>query len=245
MLTCYDAMTAQLFDEAGIETLLVGDSLGNVVLGHKSTIPVTMEEIIVFTSAVVRGTQRALVVADLPFGSYEISVAQAVESGIRLTKESGAAAVKLEGGAEFAPHVKALVDAGVAVCGHIGFTPQSENILGGFRVQGREDDAATAMIADAKALQDAGAFAIVIEMVPADIAAEVQKAIDIPIIGIGAGNGTAGQVLVWQDMLGLGTGRVPRFVKKYADLATTITDAASQYRADVKSGAFPAEEHTF
>lgn len=245
MLTTYDALTAALFDDAGVEMLLIGDSVGNTVLGHSSTIPVTMDDMIIFSAAVRRGTQRAFVVADLPFGSYEASPAQAVKSGVRMMKEAGISAVKLEGGAEFAEHVRALVQAGVAVIGHIGFTPQAENVLGGYRVQGRAEDAAAQMIADAQALQDAGAFAVLMEMVPAEVARQVDEALTVPTIGIGAGPHTTGQVLVWQDMLGMTRGKTPRFVKQYAQLHGTISEAVGQYHQDVVEGSFPTDEHSF
>lgn len=245
MLTCYDALTAQIFDGAGIETLLIGDSLGNVVQGQHSTLGVTLEDMITFSKAVVAGTDRAFVLADLPFGSYEASVQQAVESGIRLVKETGISAVKMEGGVEYAPHIQALTAAGVVVVAHTGFTPQSEHVLGGYRVQGRGADAATAMIEEALVLQEAGAAMLLMEMVPADVATAVDKALTIPTVGIGAGHGTTGQVLVWQDAFGLNRGRVPSFVKQYADVGEVLTQAATQYRADVLSSAFPDEDHSF
>lgn len=245
MLTCYDATTASIFDDAGIETLLVGDSLGNVVQGQASTLGVTMEDMITFSKAVVAGTQRAFVLADLPFGSYEASVEQAVESGIRLVKETGISAVKMEGGIEYAPHIQALTAAGVAVIAHTGFTPQSEHVLGGYRVQGREADATTRMVEEALVLQDAGAMMLLMEMVPAEVAAAVDEALTIPTVGIGAGNATTGQVLVWQDTFGLNRGRVPSFVKKYADVGQVLSDAAQQYREDVLKAAFPDDDHSF
>lgn len=245
MLTCYDAMTAHIFDEAGVETLLIGDSLGNVIQGQSSTLGVTMEDMITFSKAVVAGTQRAFVLADLPFGSYEASVEQAVESGIRLVKETGISAVKMEGGVAYAPHIQALTAAGVAVVAHTGFTPQSEHVLGGYRVQGREADATNRMVEEALVLQDAGAMMLLMEMVPADVAAAVDKALTIPTVGIGAGNGTTGQVLVWQDAFGLNRGRVPSFVKKYADVGQVLSDAARQYRQDVLKAEFPDDDHSF
>lgn len=245
MLTCYDATTAGIFDNAGVETLLIGDSLGNVVQGQNSTLGVTMEDMITFSKAVVTGTDRAFVMADLPFGSYEASVEQAVSAGIRLVKESGISAVKMEGGVEYLPHIQALASAGVAVVAHTGFTPQSEHVLGGYRVQGRQDDAAADMVAEALALQDAGAVMLLMEMVPADVAAAVDKALTIPTIGIGAGNATTGQVLVWQDAFGLNQGRVPSFVKQYADVGGILAEAAKQYRDDVLKGEFPGDEHSF
>ena len=244
MLTAYDVMMAEIFDSAGIEILLVGDSAANTVIGYDSTLPITLDEMVVFTKAVANGAQRAMVVADLPFGSYEQSPAQAVETAVRLMKEGGAQAVKMEGTAQYAEHVRAMVLAGVPVFGHIGFTPQSEHALGGFRVQGR-GDAMAQMKADALALQDAGAFCILMEMVPSTAAAEIDAALRVPTIGIGAGASTTGQVLVWQDMLGLGARRTPRFVKKYADLRSVIGQAVSEYHQDVISGSFPSEEYEF
>lgn len=244
MLTSYDVLTAGIFDRSGVDVLLVGDSLGNTVLGHESTLPVTLEDMVVFAAAVVRGVQRALVVVDLPFGSYEESPAQAVRSAARIMKETGAHAVKLEGGEVVAEHIAAVVRAGIPVMGHVGFTPQSEHALGGFRIQGR-GGAAEQLLRDARAVQDAGCFAVVLEMVSADAATAVEDALEIPTVGIGAGNETTGQVLVWQDMLGLRTGHMPRFVRQYADLARVAGDAVSAYVADVRSGAFPAEEHTY
>lgn len=245
MLTAYDAMTAALFDAAGVEVLLVGDSVGSTVLGHGSTLPVTMDEMVLFSAAVVRGTTHALVVADLPFGSYEASPADAVAAGVRLMKEAGVHAVKMEGDERFAPHVAALTAAGVPVMAHVGFTPQSEHVLGGYRVQGRGAGAAERMTASAEALEAAGAFAVLMEMVPSAVAAAVDAALHVPTVGIGAGPETTGQVLVWQDMLGLSGGRVPRFVRQYAQLHSVVGDAVRAYRADVLSGAFPAPEHGF
>lgn len=244
MLTAYDVMMAEIFDSAGIEILLVGDSAANTVIGYDSTLPITLEEMIVFTKAVANGAKRAMVVADLPFGSYEQSPAQAVETAVRLMKEGRAQAVKMEGTAQYAEHVRAMVLAGVPVIGHIGFTPQSEHALGGFRVQGR-GDALDQMKADALALQDAGAFCILMEMVPSPAAAEIDSVLRVPTIGIGAGSSTTGQVLVWQDMLGLGERRTPRFVKKYADLRSVIGQAVSEYHQDVVAGSFPSEEYEF
>lgn len=244
MLTAYDAQIASIFDESGIELLLVGDSASNVMMGHSSTLPITVDEMLVFTTSVVNGAKRALVVADLPFGSYEASPAQAVATGVRFMKEAGAQAVKIEGGAAMAEHVRAMVAAGIPVIAHIGFTPQSEHALGGYRVQGR-GEAAQALIDDALALEAAGAFCVLMEMVPAELATQVDRALRVPTIGIGAGNGTTGQVLVWQDMLGLGSGRLPRFVKQYANLREVVGQAAAAYHADVSSGTFPAPEHSF
>jgi 3-methyl-2-oxobutanoate hydroxymethyltransferase len=244
MLTSYDVMTARLFDEAGVDTLLVGDSSGNTVMGYSTTVPVTLDEMIVMARGVVRGATRALVIGDLPFGTYQASPEQAYLSAARLMKEAEVAAVKLEGGVEMAPQIQRLTQGGIPVCAHIGFTPQSEHALGGYRVQGR-GDAAERLLQDARAVQDAGAFAVVLEMVPGDVAARVTEELAIPTIGIGAGNATDGQVLVWQDAFGLNTGRVPRFVKQYADLGAALREGASAYVADVKAGTFPAPEHTF
>ena len=230
MLTAYDASTASVFEEAGIPVMLVGDSSGNVVLGHSSTVPVTVEDILGMTKAVTRSTKRSLIVADLPFGSYEASPQQAFGTAVRMMKEGGAQAVKLEGGVRVAPQTRMLTENGVPVMAHVGFTPQSEHALGGFRVQGR-GAGAEQLLADAHAVQEAGAFAVVLEMVPAEIAAQVTKELSIPTIGIGAGVDCDAQVLVWPDMAGLTSGRVPRFVKKYAD--------------DVRSGTFPGPEHSF
>ncbi len=244
MLTAYDALTASVLDEAGVPVLLVGDSAGTTVLGQPSTIAVTVEEMLVLTRAVVRGTQRALVVADLPFGSYQQGPAQALATGVRMLKEGGAAAVKLEGGTAVAPAVRALVDAGVPVMGHVGFTPQSEHALGGYRVQGR-GESADRLVADALAVQDAGAFAVVVEMVPSGGAAPQGPALRGPVGGIGPGPGPDAQVLGVTDMAGLGGGRSPRFVRRYADLRGELARAATAYVADVEEGTFPAAEHEF
>jgi 3-methyl-2-oxobutanoate hydroxymethyltransferase len=244
MLTAYEQYAAQIFDEAGIEVLLVGDSASNNIYGNETSLPVTLDEMIPLCRAVTRSTRRALVVVDLPFGTYEVSPGQAIESSVRLMKEAGAHAIKMEGGAFYAEHVRAMVQAGIPVMAHIGFTPQSEHALGGYRVQGRGDDAGR-LVEDAVALQNAGAFAVLMEMVPAETAAAVDRAVAVPTIGIGAGNATTGQVLVWQDMAGLRGGRMARFVKQYADLRTVLSDAASAYADDVRSGAFPGPEHSF
>ncbi|MET1036474.1 MAG: 3-methyl-2-oxobutanoate hydroxymethyltransferase [Arthrobacter sp.] len=244
MLTAYDQYMAQIFDEAGIEVLLVGDSAANNVMGYETTLPITLDEMIVFAKSVTAGARRPLVVVDLPFGSYEVSPAQAVESSVRLLKEAGVHAVKMEGGAHFAGHVRALAAAGIPVMAHIGFTPQSEHALGGYKVQGRGEGAA-ALLADALALEEAGAFCVLMEMVPADVAADVERRLAVPTIGIGAGPATTGQVLVWQDMLGLRTGRIAKFVKQYADLRTVVAGAARAYHDDVAAGTFPAPEHGF
>lgn len=243
MLTAYDAMTASVFDEAGIPVMLVGDSAGNVHLGYDSTVPVTLDQMAMLSAAVVRGTKRALIVADLPFGSYQESPAQALRSAMRLVKEAGAGAVKLEGGERSHGQIKLLVEAGIPVMAHIGLTPQSVNAMG-YRVQGRGEEAAQQLLRDAKAVQDAGAFAVVLELVPAELAAEVTRTLQIPTVGIGAGPGTDAQVLVWTDMLGLTSGRVPKFVKKYADLREVMTGAARAFAEDVVGGTFPQEEHS-
>ncbi|WP_104111561.1 3-methyl-2-oxobutanoate hydroxymethyltransferase [Arthrobacter sp. N199823] len=244
MLTAYDQYTAQIFDEAGIEVLLVGDSASNNVLGNETSLPITLDEMIIFSRAVTAGAKRALVVADLPFGSYEQSPAQAIASSVRLMKEGLVHAVKMEGGAYYAPTVRALTQAGVPVMAHIGFTPQSEHMLGGYRVQGR-GEMAQIMIDDAVALAEAGAFCVLMEMVPADTASAVDAAVTVPTVGIGAGNSTTGQVLVWQDMAGLRTGKMAKFVKQYAQMRTVLADAAREFGDEVRTGVFPGPEHTF
>ncbi|MBD0711582.1 MULTISPECIES: 3-methyl-2-oxobutanoate hydroxymethyltransferase [unclassified Streptomyces] len=244
MLTAYDAMTASVFDEAGIPVLLVGDSMGNCHLGYDTTVPVTMDEMTVLSAAVVRGTRRALVVADLPFGSYQEGPVQALRNATRLVKDAGVGAVKLEGGERSLAQTEMLVQAGIPVMSHLGLTPQSVNTMG-YRVQGRSDEAAHQLLRDAKAAQEAGAFAVVLELVPAGLATEITRSLHIPTIGIGAGAGTDAQVLVWTDMAGLTGGKVPRFTKQYADLRATLGDAARAFAQDVGGGAFPAEEHTF
>ena len=244
MLTAYDQYTAEIFDQAGIEVLLVGDSASNNVFGNETSLPVTVDELLPLCRAVTRSAKRALVVADLPFGSYEVSAQQAVATGVRFLKEGLAHAVKIEGGKFYAETVRAMVQAGIPVMAHIGFTPQSEHALGGYRVQGRGDDAQR-LIDDAVALADAGAFCVLMEMVPASTAAAVDAAVGVPTIGIGAGNATTGQVLVWQDMAGLRGGRMAKFVKQYADLRTSLSDAAKAYGEDVRSGQFPGPEHSF
>lgn len=244
MLTAYDQYAAQIFDEAGIETLLIGDSAANNVYGYETTIPVTVDELLPLCRAVARSTRRALVVADLPFGSYEASSEQAVATAVRFLKEGLVAAVKVEGNARLAPQIRAMVDAGIPVVAHIGFTPQSEHALGGYRVQGR-GEAAQTIIDDAVALADAGAFCVLMEMVPAEVAAAVDAAVKVPTIGIGAGSATTGQVLVWQDMAGLRGGQVAKFVKQYADLRTVLSEAAITFGAEVRDGAFPGPEHSF
>ena len=243
MLTAYDALTAHVFDEAGIPVLLVGDSASMVVFGHDSTIPVTLDELIPLTAAVVRGTSRALIVADLPFGSYQASPAAALAAGIRFLKEAGAHAVKLEGGRRVLPQAEELVAAGIPVMGHLGLTPQSVNVFGGYRVQGRGVDGEQ-LLQDAKALEAAGAFAVVLECVPAELAARVTKAVSIPTIGIGAGPDCDAQVLVWQDMAGLSP-RTPKFVKRYADVAGVLGRAAQSFAEEVTGGQFPTEEYSY
>lgn len=245
MLTAYDYLSAQILDQAGIPVILVGDSLGNVMLGYDTTVPVTADEMIHHTRAVVRGAPTALVVGDLPFGTYQAGPEQALATSIRFLKETGCNAVKLEGGGRTIESTRLLVESGIPVMGHLGLTPQSVNQFGGFRVQGRGDDDRARILADALALQDAGAFSIVLEAVPSDLAAEVTDALDIPTIGIGAGADCDGQVLVWHDMLGLTTGRLPRFVKQYVDLRSQITDAVKAYAHEVADGEYPAPEHTY
>ncbi len=244
MLTAYEQYAAATFDEAGIPVLLVGDSASNNVYANETSLPVSVDELIPLARAVVRSVQRALVVADLPFGSYQRSPEQAFDTAVRFLKEAGAAAVKLEGGLAMAPHVELLSTSGIPVMAHIGFTPQSEHNLGGYRVQGR-GAAGQRLVDEALGLQAAGAFALVMEMVPGEVAARVTKELDIPTIGIGAGPDCDAQVLVWQDMAGLRTGRLPRFVKQYADLHGALLAAAKDFAADVEAGTFPGEEHTF
>ncbi|MGV9939331.1 3-methyl-2-oxobutanoate hydroxymethyltransferase [Streptomyces sp. NPDC003401] len=243
MLTAYDAMTASVFDEAGIPVMLVGDSAGNCHLGYESTVPVTLDEMSVLSAAVVRGTRRALIVGDLPFGSYQEGPVQALRSATRLVKEAGVGAVKLEGGERSHRQIELLVESGIPVMAHIGLTPQSVNAMG-YRVQGRGEEAAAQLLRDAKAVQDAGAFAVVLELVPAELAAEVTRVLHIPTVGIGAGAATDAQVLVWTDMMGLTGGRVPKFVKQYADLRRVMGDAAKAFAEDVVGGTFPLEEHS-
>lgn len=244
MLTSYDQYTAEVFDGAGIPVLLVGDSAANNVLGYETTLPVTVDELLPLVRAVSRAARRALVVADLPFGSYQSSPTQALETSVRFMKEGGAHAVKLEGGEHIAPQVAACVQAGIPVMAHVGFTPQSEHALGGYRVQGR-GTAGDALVTSALSLQEAGAFAVVLEMVPADVAKRVTAELRIPTIGIGAGADCDGQVLVWQDMAGLRAGPLPRFVKTYADVRSVLEQAARSFAADVAAHAFPGEEHAF
>ena len=245
MITAYDYAMARNVDEAGIDMILVGDSVGNVMLGYSSTIPVTMDAMIHHTQAVVRGTKYALVVGDMPFMSYQASEAAGLQNAGRFLKEGGCAAIKFEGGSEICPLVKKMVTAGIPVMGHIGLTPQSVNQFGGFKVQGKDIAAAQKLIDDAKALEAAGAFSIVLECVPAALAAKVSEMISIPTIGIGAGNGCGGQVLVCNDLLGFSNGFTPKFAKKYRDLHQEIVGAVSEYISDVRDRSFPAPEHTF
>ncbi|MCU1446191.1 3-methyl-2-oxobutanoate hydroxymethyltransferase [Cryobacterium sp.] len=244
MLTAYDMYTAATFDEAGIPVLLVGDSASNNVFGNQTSLPVTVDELIPLARAVTRSAEHALVIADLPFGSYQVSAEQAFHTAVRFMKEASVHAVKLEGGAEMVPQVELLARSGIPVMAHIGFTPQAEHSLGGYRVQGRGADAERLLDA-ARALEAAGAFAVLMEMVPGDVAADITAALRIPTVGIGAGNGCDAQVLVWQDMVGLRTGRLPRFVKQYADMHSVLLTAAQDYAAEVTAGTFPAPEHTF
>lgn len=245
MLTAYDYSTAKLEDESGINGILVGDSLGNVVLGYEDTVSVTMEDMIHHGAAVARGAKNALVVVDMPFMSYEVTVEEAVRNAGRLMKEGRAGAVKLEGGVRVAGQIRAIVKAGIPVMGHIGLTPQSINVFGGFKVQGKSEEAARALLADAKAVEEAGAFAVVIEAVPAALAQMITDAVSIPTIGIGAGAGCDGQILVYQDMLGMFSDFTPKFVKRYANVGEVMREAFANYAAEVASGAFPTEEHTY
>ena len=243
MLTSYDALTASVFDEAGIPVLLVGDSAGNNFLGEENTVPVTVDELIPLARAVVRGSKRALVVADLPFGSYEVSKEQALETGIRFLKEAKAQAVKVEGGVRVIDQIRALVTYGIPVMGHLGMTPQSVNAFGGFKVQGR-GDAAETIIEDAQALQEAGCFAIVLELIPAELASRIRSEVSIPVIGIGAGADCDAQVLVWTDLMGL-TEKAPRFARAYRDLRGEMSGAVKEWMDDVATGRFPNEAETF
>lgn len=243
-LTSYDQLTARIFDEAGIDFLLVGDSAANNVLGYDTTLPVTVDELIPLARAVARSVSRAFVIADMPFGSYETNVKDAVHTAIRMMKETGAHAVKLEGGIRSASQIRHIVDAGVPVMAHIGFTPQSEHQLGGHVIQGRgsgEDQ----LLADARAVEEAGAFAVVLEMVPADAAAKVTAALKIPTISVGAGPHCDGQLLVWTDWAGLTQGRIPKFVKQYAQIGQTLRDAATAWKADVEGGVYPGPENSY
>ena len=243
-LTSYDFLSAGIFDGAGIDFLLVGDSAGNIVFGYDTTLPVTVDELIPLTRAVARATRRALVVADLPFGSYENGPEEALRTAMRFMKETSAHAVKLEGGRRSAEQIRRIVTSGIPVMGHVGFTPQSEHGLGGHLIQGR-GEAAADLLADARAVEEAGAFAVVLEMVPSSVAAEVTAALSIPTISVGAGPECDGQLMVWTDWAGLTSGRIPRFVKRYADLAGTLHEAVVSFREDVEQGRYPGPEHEY
>ena len=245
MVTAYDAPSGRLADAAGVDLILVGDSAGMVVHGRESTVPVSLDEILFMTQWVTRGARRPLVIADMPFGSYEESDEQAVRNAVRLVKEGGADAVKLERGGTTVARARAIAGAGIAVMGHVGLTPQTATMLGGFKAQGRTAERAQQLVVDALALQEAGSFAIVLEAVPPQVARAATRALVIPTIGIGAGAETDGQVLVWHDMLGYYEGQAPRFVKRYADLGDTIVEALGRYADEVRSGAFPEERHTY
>jgi 3-methyl-2-oxobutanoate hydroxymethyltransferase len=245
MVTAYDYPSGSLADAAGVDIVLVGDSAAMTVLGYESTVPATMDEMVMLTRAAVRGAKRPLVVADMPFGSFQISDEEAVRSAVRFVKEAGADAVKLEGAGPTVSRVLALVGAGIPVMGHVGLTPQSATMLGGFRAQGRTSARARQLLEDARTLEQAGCFSLVLEAVPAPVAARITEELTIPTIGIGSGRDCDGQVLVYHDLLGLYQGREPRFVKRYAELATEIQDAIERYAADVRSGAFPGDEHTY
>jgi 3-methyl-2-oxobutanoate hydroxymethyltransferase len=245
MVTAYDFPGGRIADAAGVDIVLVGDSAAMTVLGNESTVPATMDEMVMLTRAVARGARRPLVVADMPFGSFQVSDEEAVRNGVHFLKEAGADAVKVEGAGSTASRVLALVGAGIPVMGHIGLTPQSATMLGGFRAQGRTAAKARELLEDARTLEHAGCFAIVLEAVPAPVAARITEALSIPTIGIGSGRGCDGQVLVYHDLLGLYEGKSPRFVKRYAEVATVIQDALERYAADVRSGAFPEDEHTY
>jgi 3-methyl-2-oxobutanoate hydroxymethyltransferase len=245
MVTAYDAPSGRIADDAGVDLILVGDSAAMVVLGHDSTVPATIDEMIILTRAVNRGARRPLVIADLPFGSYQVSDEQALETAVRFLKEAAADAVKLEGAGPMLSRVRALTSSGIPVMGHIGLTPQTATALGGFKAQGRSAGKAAQLYRDALALESAGCFAIVLEAVPAAVATRITEALSIPTIGIGAGAGCDGQVLVWHDLLGLYDGSAPRFVKQYADLAPVIRDALSRYASEVREGTFPESRHTY
>ena len=245
MLTSYDYTTARIADDAGVDAILVGDSLGMVMLGYENTLRVTMQDMISHSAAVARGASNALIVTDMPFMSYQTSVRDAVQNAGRLVKEGGAEAVKLEGGVKFAPHIRAIVDASIPVMAHIGMTPQSVNTFGGFKVQGKSLAGAKQLIEDARAVEEAGAFAVVLECVPAALAAYVTQILSIRTIGIGAGAECDGQVLVYQDMLNMTVGFTPKFAKKFADVGAVMTEGFKKYIDEVKNGSFPSEEHTF
>ena len=245
MVTAYDYPSGRIADAAGIDVVLVGDSAAMTVLGNDSTVPATMDEMVMLTQATARGAKRPLVVADMPFGSFQVSDEDAIRNGIRFVKEAEADAVKLEGAGPTISRVLALVGAGIPVMGHVGLTPQSATILGGFRAQGRTAEKAQRLLQDARALEAAGCFAVVLEAVPAEVAARITESLSVPTIGIGSGRGCDGQVLVFHDLLGLYEGKAPRFVKQYADLAAETKSALERYAADVRSGAFPSDEHTY
>lgn len=245
MLTAYDYTTAKLIDEAGIHAILVGDSLGMVMLGYEDTLSVTMEDMIHHSAAVARGITNTLLITDMPFMSYQASVYDAVVNAGRLVKEGRAQAVKLEGGLEVCDHIKAIVKASIPVCGHIGLTPQSVNAFGGFKVQGKGEEAAQRLLDEARAIEEAGAFAVVLECVPKALAAKITESISIPTIGIGAGAGCDGQVLVYQDMLAMYSDMAPKFAKQYAQVGTIMKEAFAAYKAEVSAGTFPGTEHTF
>ena len=245
MVTAYDAPSGRLADASGVDVVLVGDSAAMVMLGHDSTVPASVDELLVLTRAVTRGARRPVVVADLPFGSFQVSDEKAAETAVRFVKEAAADAVKLEGAGRMLDRVRAIVDAGIPVMGHIGLTPQSATALGGFKAQGRTAEKARELCADALALEAAGCFSLVLEAVPAPVAARITGSLAIPTIGIGAGAACDGQVLVWHDLLGLYEGRAPRFVKRYAELGGEITRALEAYAADVREGRFPEEQHTY
>jgi 3-methyl-2-oxobutanoate hydroxymethyltransferase len=246
MVTAYDTPGARFAEDAGIDLVLVGDTAAMVVLGHEATtVPVTMDEMLFLTRTVARAVRRPIVVGDMPFGSYEVSNEEALRNAIRFVKEARADVVKLEGAGQMLPRVQAIADAGIPVMGHVGLTPQSATKLGGFKTQGKTAEAARALVADAQALESAGCFAVVLEAVPAPVADEITRRLTVPTIGIGAGPGCDGQVLVYHDLLGLTEGHLPRFVKRYANLSREIRDALEAYAADVRAGTFPAEEHTY
>ncbi len=245
MLTAYDYSTAKLIDEAGVNSILVGDSLGNVILGYEDTVPVTVDDMIHHGAAVVRGAKNALVVIDMPFMSYQVSVEKALENAGRIMKETGADAVKLEGGHRVCPQIKAITEAGIPVCAHLGMTPQSVNAFGGFKVQAKSEESAKQLIEEAQAVEEAGAFAVVLECVPAKLAELVSQKTNIPTIGIGAGAGCDGQVLVYADMMGMFSDFVPKFVKQFAKVGDAMKQSVADYIAAVGDGSFPAEEHTF
>jgi 3-methyl-2-oxobutanoate hydroxymethyltransferase len=245
MVTAYDVTMARLLDEAGVDLILVGDSLGMVVQGLPNTLPVTVDEVCYHGRAVARGAARAHLVGDMPFMSYQVSPSQAVESAGKLVKDGAFESVKLEGGEEVAEHVRRIVRAGIPVMGHVGLTPQSIHALGGFKVQGRGSDAAAKVLADARAAEEAGAYAVVLEAIPSDVAEQITRLVSVPTIGIGAGPACDGQVLVSTDLLGMARGRQPRFAKRYADLDDVVVDAIKRYVADVQSGAFPDSEHAY